>query len=278
MDIFLPAFFPSPAERLRSALSPRFFNLSVRHFNEKNAYTGVSFLLNPKRTEAPRNELWEFIFRVLLWNDLDVNIFLSRSKTNPLHVPSETSHSVCTAARRGRRLFNWLTEELSVTDCGPFHREFNSISSHFWVAGARLDLGFAPYFAGVCVLPTHSIQRDLPYSSWALACVNVPSELAVSAPGRACVRARSLATERCICAHWAAVCVFQSLLSPEGYRAHSSIPSWLLWKQQGCKNCVLRGADGVLAVITTHFNKVFHRLFASQNTRKPFHFFHESSD
>lgn len=28
------------------------------------------------------------------------------------------------------------------------------------------------------------------------------------------------------------MCVFLTVLSPEGYRAHSFMPTWLLWKQQ----------------------------------------------
>lgn len=49
----------------------------------------------------------------------------------------------------------------------------------------------------------------------------------------------SLLTEACVYVPECSCCVhiLLSVLSPEGYRVYSSIPSWLLWKQQKEAEC-----------------------------------------
>lgn len=72
----------------------------------------------------------------------------------------------------------------------------------------------------------------------------------------------------CVCAgmQLLCVCVLLSVLSPEGYRALSPIPSRLLWKQQKeaeCKTVFWKGPlidHGLVAVIIPCFTNVFHKL------------------
>lgn len=155
--------------------------------------------------------------------------------------------------------------------CERLYGEFNLIGSHFWVDGVQLKYEFASCFSGRFVfLPTHGIQSELPCSGRVLMRAFVLSVCVCSARAPGLQRdAYEHTGPPCVfsCLYWVLKVIEHILPSPHGCYGNS----------KGCKNCVLRGADRLLAVIRAHFTKVFHRLFPSQNTRKPFHFFFSES-